>query len=359
MTPPRRNKLWKLKLGELSMVPAGANQFAHIVFTKERKMLGNLFSKIVKRLAWFPNAEQANAAVAAADPADVTPAALIEPLYKAATFDKASQKDALARLTGTLQTSLTAIYEEDGLTSEETAALMDESIGQFHDAVIDLGSYEPSAPDAVVTKAMMKCPACDKMIPGDAKVCPKCGEKMAAPVGKEDPLVTKEFVMEPDEATAKTAAVQKQLADVVAELAKTRAAADEAAAKSVVLEKQHAENAEKVAKLEAAASDRARLDEATGLVEGTSMKAEDVAKALKSVDADGKSVLVATLKMLREAQEQAQLFTEIGSGGGESGEEIEVIAADIRKREPTLTKPQSIAKAYAERPDLYEAARGA
>lgn len=87
--------------------------------------------------------------------------------------------------------------------------------------------------------------------------------------------------------------------------------------------------------------------------------AETLAKTLKDAKAVSEETYNSLIKILDkayDATEKAGTFKEIGkSGAGKAGspkEQIEKIAADLRKADPTLGYRQSIDKAFVQNPNL-------
>lgn len=135
----------------------------------------------------------------------------------------------------------------------------------------------------------------------------------------------------------------------------------EDARKEAAEARKQAEDAQSVAKAEREARVMAEFTKRAEALTHLPAKPEDFAKVLKSLHEAAPEAFAAVEKVLQganEALKQSDLFREVGKGGSGTGgsamAEIEAVAAELQKADPQLTREQAIEKVMNQRPDLVK-----
>lgn len=290
-----------IRLEEISLVDAGANPGANILFFKRARP--QVVADLRKLFATLKPAATESFAKSMDE--------------VAATFDQVEATDDAWEMLNTLWRSLASILSDASLSTDQKASMIADSLSQYLDA---MSSEEADMPD--VTKQQM-----DEAI----------AKAVAEAIGKNK--------QETDAAIAKAVADAKAAAE--ADLQKVRDAAAAEVKKAN----------EELAKLRGERDAEVRLIKAKSMVGKAPITAEEVSKLLAQLDADGTVLLEKVLKATNAALEQADLFKEQGSSytpeRGEAVEELDKAAAAIRKEKPELSEAQAQALAVERNVNLY------
>lgn len=314
------NWLRKLKVEEVSLVDAGANQHADHVVRKHLTVPGDaddsepLFTELTQAVAGL---------------GDVAKNGTL-------SFNQAASIDALWRLGDALQTSLRTIYQE--AAEGDRGALIDRALAEYRtalDALPATGSTSPTQKGAELsiphTTPTMKYTDLDKANQAVAKL------EEALELAKRAPAAG---------ATNAPEDIYKGLPQPVVDLIKSQAAALDTLTKAA-----------EEAKIEKDAAD---------LVDGTPVDVADakvLLKALKGSD-DAQKIVGKMFDQFAAAIENGGATVEKGAAGasadGAAGEgdpvaELATLAKAFRAENAKLTQEQAEALVFENRPDLYNA----
>lgn len=251
----------------------------------------------------------------------------------------------LDKLTGALHLSLESI-EKAGLTPDEQTLMVEETLGQFRSALLAKGKSDkvPKVKEEGVEEdedEFAEDGEDEDEGEGEGGDNPFSGSDDEDDDGEDTPDEEDEDM--PDEKVKKVEEMASEITALTKRLNDAEAAAAAAEAR--------------VTKFEQAEAERQIMAKAEKMVAGTAVPVEQAVMLLKTGGEEGEKALDAILKSTRQALADAQIFKELGAVGGVTVDgAVESIATEIRKREPSLTHEQAIAKAYRENPKLYDAA---
>lgn len=234
---------------------------------------------------------------------------------------------AVPALTESLATSITSIFKHGG---DRIESLVEETLEQFREAVLAL----PSTVVKMEEDGLLQ----DEPLNEDNLMNKKYVERLEAELSKRG--VDPADLQDDDDAGVDEIPVPAALAKRLAVLE-----ADSIALKALVKSTAQTERLQK-----------ARLIKGNAPVEDA-----DVAELLSQLDGAGTETLSKLLKQLDGFAEISAVFKEFGSTGSEESmadpeTQLEKLAADFMAKDPKLTRPVALAKAYEARPDLYELA---
>lgn len=188
---------------------------------------------------------------------------------------------------------------------------------------------------------------------------------------EEGAAVSDDVVKERDDALARVAELEKQLADKVEKDAdpyaglpdSVRAAIRKSEERAERLEKQAQEDREALIKERETRLDTVAIAKSRDELTHVAIDHEKVAPALRkfaAVDPEGAKAVEEVLKAADGQLESAGIFSELGKSSstsetGGSLEKIEAFAKELRAADPKLTKEGAFAKAAEAHPELYTA----
>jgi len=287
-----------MEIDEVSLVPDGANPGAKVLFYKSREEKKMDKSTLLDQVKKLFGANAADH--------------LQKGMYKDPSMKK-----------------------EDEGTAEESS-VMDEKMDMLYDSVESISGdaqLTPADKRKMMEKTFMQF--IDDVLPTTVEDTPT---EKADPVTDE---TSKDEDMKNDEvAKALESKIAKLQADYETKIAKAN---------------------EQITKMQEEKADADRLAKATKMVAGLPLKAESVAKILKSSDAETIVELEKTLATTAAALKESGIFKEIGSNNGQSDEsamdKLNKIASDIRKSNVKLTEAQAFREAVRQNPGLFQETR--
>lgn len=297
---PRLSFLKNLRIGELSVVRRPANPGADAVLFKsdEEPDSRTFLQKFLD---------------------------LVTPVDKNdASGELGDLDDGLGSSSLALHASVASILDDDALSPLAKQVALDNSLGQYREALISTFPILKAEPTMATDNAVKK-----DDLGTDAETDVDKKAKKPADEGQDE-----------KDKLAKSAEIQK---------------AEEAVAKA---EKDAADARSQLADFKKSAEEKDRLTIAKGLVDGTTTVAEGVAELLGKLDDAGQTTLKSILTQNQTLAKSAKALEEIGKKDDsfpEAMDEVKKSAAEFQKSDSTLTSEQAVAKALRANPKLYEA----
>lgn len=369
MGDAKKTKLKKLEVNSVDLVPAGANPDAHI----------NLFKSKEERPAWdrFVGLVKKSLGM---DEADIE--AVIKDHY--CPVNKQRIDNEIWDYTSALRESFDSIMKDNELDTTGRCEMLQKSMDEFTTAMQEVIPLWASGQEAlqkslddetICLYKQMEIEALEERLAvlkadGDDLDDDDLDDDLEGeyedpdddePVQKEeiDDMKINKSLLTPEEQVALDALIRKAAVDTHEEegaVAKAQPESEELKKmndKVAELEKQLA-----MKDMEAVAKEYAILGKDT----------EELTKSLYAMKQAGPEVYdeyVGALNIAKAERENSGMFTEVGKSRTENAggavSKIEAKAAEIQKADPTLTKVQAIAKAWAQNPELvreYDAEEG-
>lgn len=372
MEGAKKTKLKKLEVNSVDLVPAGANPDAHI----------NLFKSKEERPAWerFVGMVKKTFGMDEAD---------IEAVY-AEHFNPVNKQrieNEIWDYTSALRESFSSIMKDADLDADGRTEMLTKSMDEFTTAmqeVIPLWSTGQEALQKSLddeTVELYKQLEIESLM--DRIAVLKAGDEVTD--DDDDELVEDEADDEeiPEEEEeemridkSRLSTEEQQMLDAIIRKSIITDEVDETVAKSdePVVEQPAEQPVEKsveeptelqkahdrVAELETALAMK-ELEAVAKSYEILGKDTEELTKslyAMKQAGAEAYAEFVGALDIAKSAKENSGMFTEIGKSRTETGygvkNQIEAIASEIQKADPSLSRVQAIAKAWEQNPDLVK-----
>ena len=363
MNGAKKTKLKKLEVNSVDLVPAGANQDAHINLYKSKEQpVWERFVGMVKKSFGMDEAELQ---------------AVYEERFQ--TVNKQRIENEIWDYTSALRESFASIVKDDELGSKDRAELLAKSMDEFTTAMSEViplwssgqESLQKSLDDETVQLykqleiealeqrvALLKADDISDDELEDDELEDESYEDLEDDEWsddndhdeqeEEDMKIDKSLLSSEEQATL-DALIQKSLIS------------DETVEKSYEYDQPELQEMQaKVHQLEKALA----MKEYESLAKGYEIlgkNAEELAKsmyAMNEAGAEAFAEFMGALDIAKAAKENSGMFEEVGKSRTEGGcgvqNQIEVKAAEIMKADPSLSKVQAIAKAWEQNPDLIK-----